>query len=107
MTGEMLNRIREVEALAKEKENTALARATKLIERAKEESNSYLCGIMQEEEELKKKALMEATQYRNQQLEQALVEALEEVESFLENSKKNKKKAIDTIIKEVLHNVSA
>ncbi len=52
MAGEMLNRGREVEELAKEKENNAMARGNKMVERAKEEVKAHLDSIMREEEEL-------------------------------------------------------
>ncbi|WP_312099948.1 hypothetical protein [Lachnoclostridium sp.] len=107
MAGEMLNRVREVEELAKEKENNAMARGNKMVERAKEEVKAHLDSIMREEEELTKKAMLKASEYRQQQTENALVEADKEIEYLMKLSSENKKKTIDYIVKEVLQSVSA
>nr|WP_295678010.1 hypothetical protein [uncultured Lachnoclostridium sp.] len=107
MAGEMLHRVREVEELAKEKENVAVARGSKMLEHANEEVKTHLTGIRKEEEELIKSALLEAREYQKLQLENALMEAEREIEYFTRKSKENKKKTIDYIVKEVLHSVSA
>ena len=50
MAGEMLHRVREVEELAKEKENVAVARGSKMLEHANEEVKTHLTGFRKGEE---------------------------------------------------------
>lgn len=106
MAGEMLHRVREVEDLAKEKENVAIARANKMLEHAKEEVKEHLTSIREEEDERMKSAQIKANQYQKLQLENALIEADRDIEHIILLSKENKKKTIDYIVKEVLYSVS-